>query len=261
MFFIAATLLLLLALYLSSKIVIEIAIVVAIFGFIGILVKQATKDLEKKNKDLENQNTSLREEKKELLNRHIDITQIKDIFKVALTEVESVDVRTYNRPITENIRFYGALRIKLKAQYGLDIADLRLRYIDGTLQLANVRSKFLSFTNRTATWDFCMTLEYDSNRFLCIKTKEKFWRTKDSNDKYTIDLSEKFRREAEQQLNEKGMDSVEWIKESIQYKVLTGLQKMFPTTRIQILDSYDDSFLSLQDFMNEQQKAIKALHE
>lgn len=230
----------------SSKILIGIAIVMGFIVLIYFVVKTITSDIEEENNRLKTENIELR-------NRHIDITQIKDVLKVALTEVESVDVRTYDRMISERIRFLGALRIKIKAQYGIDVEELRIKYDGGTLQFANVNPKYLAFSERTLSWDFRITLKY--------APVLKFWRTKDSNDKYTIEQSELIRKDVEKQLNEKGLDSLEWLTDSIQYKVLTCLQVLFRTSNIQILDSYDDSFLPLQDFMNEQQKSIKALHE
>ena len=88
--------------------------------------------LQEKNQDLISINEKLKEENEFLKERHFQITQIKSILELNLFEIDTQFKRTVNK--TEQfeereIKFLGSLAISLKAKYGIDLKELRFKYI------------------------------------------------------------------------------------------------------------------------------------
>ena len=115
--------------------------------------------LREKNQDLAKINEKLTEENAFLKDRKFQITQIKSILEMNLFEIDTRFKRTVNRREMlhdREIRHIGSLGVSLKAKYGIDLKELRFKYVPESDELivANIHPRFLSFGNRKLEWEF-----------------------------------------------------------------------------------------------------------
>ena len=217
--------------------------------------------LEEKNQSLARINEKLAEENAFLKERHFQITQIRSILEMNLFEIDTRFKRTVNR--TENlndreIRHIGSLGVSLKAKYGIDLKELRFKYLPecDELIVANINPRFLSFGNRKLEWEFFETLEY--RRQLPLTGKR--WMTSDDLAEKADRLKEEIRLETEHSL-ESGPEEFSWIMEPIRENVGNTIRIMFRglCSNIRIAELADDSFLPLEGIRLEKLEEQKKL--
>ncbi len=218
--------------------------------------------LEEKNQDLAKMNEKLIEENAFLKERHFQITQIRSILEMNLFEIDTRFKRTVNR--TENlndreIRHIGSLGVSLKAKYGIDLKELRFKYLPESdeLVVANINPRFLSFGNRKLEWEFFETLEYRRQLPLTMKR----WMTSDDLAEKADRLKEEIRLETEHSL-ESGPEEFAWIMEPVRENVENTIRIMFRglCSNIRIAELADNSFVPLEGIrlerLEEQKKLI-----
>lgn len=216
----------------------------------------------KKIKDCETIINKQSDEISNLRNRHIEVSDVKNTFKISLAEINAQDVRPYNYFIdaNQNKKFIGTLKIDIKAQYGIDVEELLFNYDGNTLHVSNIHPKFLSYSSRSAKWINEITLEKVSPNLLGrLMNKEEYWRTRDKNDKITMQESERLRMEAEEQLNNQGPETTDWIRTAIYYKTVECLKIIFHTEKIELTENHDDTYRPLNDFLREYNTHSKVL--
>lgn len=203
--------------------------------------------LEEKNQDLAKMNEKLMEENAFLKERHFQITQIKSILEMNLFEIDTMFKRTVNRTEMLNdreIRHMGSLGVSLKAKYGIDLKELRFKYLPESDELivANINPRFLSFGNRKLEWEFFETLEYRRQLPLTVKR----WMTSDDLAEKADKLKEEIRLETEHSL-ERGPEEFAWIMEPIRENVENTIRIMFKgiCSNIRIAELADNSFVPL----------------
>lgn len=204
--------------------------------------------LQEKNQDLAKMNEKLIEENAFLKERHFQITQIKSILEMNLFEIDTRFKRTVNRTEMLNdreIRHIGSLGVSLKAKYGIDLKELRFKYMPESDELivANINPRFLSFGNRKLEWEFFETLEY--RRQLPLTTKR--WMTSDDLAERAEKLKEEIRLETEHSL-ESGPEEFAWIMEPIRENVENTIRIMFKgvTSNIRIAEMADNTFVPIE---------------
>jgi hypothetical protein len=204
--------------------------------------------LEEKNQGLSELNRKLIEENAFLRERHFQITQIKSILEMNLFEIDTSFRRTINKTELINdreIRYIGSLAISLKAKYGIDLKELRFKYLPESDELivANINPRFLSFGNRKLEWEFFETLEY--RRQLPVTVKR--WMTSDDLGERAEKLKEEIRLQTEHSL-ESGPEEFSWIMEPIRENVENTIRIMFKgvTGNIRIAEIADNSFVPLE---------------
>jgi len=217
--------------------------------------------LQEKNQDLAKMNEKLIEENAFLKERHFQITQIKSILEMNLFEIDTRFKRTVNRTEMLNdreIRHIGSLGVSLKAKYGIDLKELRFKYMPESDELivANINPRFLSFGNRKLEWEFFETLEY--RRQLPLTTKR--WMTSDDLAEKADRLKEKIRLETEHSL-ESGPEEFSWIMEPIRENVENTIRIMFRgiCSNIRIAELADNSFVPLEGIRLERLEEQKKL--
>lgn len=217
--------------------------------------------LEEKNQSLAKMNEKLIEENAFLKERHFQITQIRSILEMNLFEIDTRFKRTINR--TENlndreIRHIGSLGVSLKAKYGIDLKELRFKYLTESDELivANINPRFLSFGNRKLEWEFFETLEY--RRQLPLTGKR--WMTSDDLAEKADKLKEEIRLETEHSL-ESGPEEFAWIMEPIRENVENTIRIMFRgiCSNIRIAELADSSFVPLEGIRLEKLEEQKIL--
>lgn len=204
--------------------------------------------LEEKNQGLAKMNEKLMEENAFLKERHFQITQIKSILEMNLFEIDTRFKRTVNRAEILNdreIRHIGSLGVSLKAKYGIDLKELRFKYLPESdeLVVANINPRFLSFGNRKLEWEFFETLEY--RRQLPLTGKR--WMTSDDLAERADRLKEEIRLETEHSL-ESGPEEFAWIMGPIRENVENTIRIMFRgiCSNIRIAELADNSFVPLE---------------
>lgn len=217
--------------------------------------------LQEKNQDLAKMNEKLIEENAFLKERHFQITQIKSILEMNLFEIDTRFKRTVNRTEMLNdreIRYIGSLGVSLKAKYGIDLKELRFKYMPESDELivANINPRFLSFGNRKLEWEFFETLEY--RRQLPLTTKR--WMTSDDLAEKADRLKEEIRLETEHSL-ESGPEEFSWIMEPIRENVENTIRIMFRgiCSNIRIAELADNSFVPLEGIRLERLEEQKKL--
>ncbi len=103
-------------------------------------------------------------ENDELRSRKLNLSAIRQILDVGLFEVDTNFTRTWNEEqITDEgktVQFIGALKIDLIAKYGVDLKELRIKYTDDEVLIANMNLKSLSFTDLNYDWIISEVLEH-----------------------------------------------------------------------------------------------------
>jgi hypothetical protein len=217
--------------------------------------------LEEKNEGLAKMNERLMEENAFLKERHFQITQIKSILEMNLFEIDTRFKRTINK--TEmfhdrEIRYIGSLGVSLKAKYGIDLKELRFKYMPESdeLAVANINPRFLSFGNRKLEWEFFETLEYRRQLPLTVKR----WMTSDDLAERAEKLKEEIRLQTEHSL-ESGPEEFGWIMEPIRENVENTIRIMFRgiCSNIRIAKVADNSFVPLEGIRLERLEEQKKL--
>lgn len=217
--------------------------------------------LQEKNQDLAKMNEKLIEENAFLKERHFQITQIKSILEMNLFEIDTRFKRTVNRTEMLNdreIRHIGSLGVSLKAKYGIDLKELRFKYMPESDELivANINPRFLSFGNRKLEWEFFETLEYRRQLPLTMKR----WMTSDDLADKADRLKEEIRLETEHSL-ESGPEEFAWIMEPIRENVENTIRILFKgiCSNIRIAELADSSFVPLEGVRLERLEEQKKL--
>ena len=215
--------------------------------------------LEEKNQSLTKMNQKLIEENEFLKERNFQITQIKSILEMNLFEIDTRFKRTVNKTEQFNdreIRYIGSLGVSLKAKYGIDLKELRFKYMPESDELivANINPRFLSFGNRKLEWEFFETLEY--RRQLPLTGKR--WMTSNDLAEKSEKLKEEIRLQTEHSL-ESGPEEFGWIMEPIRENVENTIRIMFKgiCSNIRIAELADNSFVPLEGIKLTRQEADK----
>ena len=108
--------------------------------------------------------SKVRSENEELRNRKFNLSAIRQILDVGLFEVDTNFTRTWNEEQISDegktIQFIGALKVDLIAKYGVDLNELRIKYNDDEVLIANMNLKSLSFTDLNYEWIIAEVLEH-----------------------------------------------------------------------------------------------------
>ena len=180
----------------------------------------------------------------ELEQRKINISQITSILELNLLEIDSYYTRVFNRTYSDGkLMFLGALRIDIKAKYGIDIKELKIKEEDNKV-LVYIKPKFLSFTHRKCDWQISETMELvERGSFKKFFGAEDYWRR--CNDKDTLNRCEVIRKETELQL-ENGIEELKWIEKPLQNQILNILKTfLFSQKEVCLCDYSDETFVGI----------------
>lgn len=211
---------------------------------------QGTMDeLKNENELLKTRNEKLAEENSYLKDRQFQITQIKNILELNLFEIDTKFTRSVNKEEkidNRTLKYFGSLNVSLTAKYGLDIKELRFKYIpeNDELIVANINPKFLSFGNRKLEWGFFEIFEFRSQNPLA----EKRWMTSDDLSKYAETIKENYRVTTESSL-EKGPEEFGWIYNPIRQSMVNAIKILFGgiCRNISIAEQPDDTFENIDN--------------
>lgn len=137
------------------------------YALYSAFLKTKDAEIESLREKLEAEDAQLakvRNENEELRNRKFNLSAIRQILDVGLFEVDTNFTRTWNEEQISDegktIQFIGALKVDLIAKYGVDLNELRIKYDNDEVLIANMNLKSLSFTDLNYDWIIAEVLEH-----------------------------------------------------------------------------------------------------
>jgi len=222
------------------------------FWFWHLFIKSKEDEISKLENKLENFNDKfkeLEEENKELRSRKLNISEIDNILDLGLIEVDTNFTRTFNKEFTKEdkeIKFLGAMRVDLKAKYGVSLKEIRFKYDEkqNEIRIANAKPKFLSFGSRKITWPIEEILEVKKPWF-----GTNHWGTHPELDKIAGQIKEEYRVKVEEE-SDNGPEELEWILKPLEKQIEKAIHLMLRNFngKIEMVDDYNDTYKSLDDF-------------
>lgn len=196
--------------------------------------------------------TSLKSENTELRNRKLNVSEIKSAVDLGLMEVNATFTRVWNDKMDQDnkkLRFIGALQVGIVAKYGLDMRDLRIKFDPdkNEVTVANIKPKFLSFSDLNYDWKVAEVLEYTVPLI-----GEKYWQTSKDLEALNSDMKENYRKHINEEVK-KGPVELEWVLTPLKKQVAGVLEMLLGAQgrKIKIVEKFDDSFKMLSDFQHE----------
>ena len=229
-----------------------IAIAILIFGIWRLFIKKKEEEIEHLNsrlKKAERKKKVLQEENDELRNRKLNIAEIKGILDLGLMEINTNFTRAWNKKFNhndKNVHFIGALQVTVIAKYGIDMKDLKLRYNGetNTLSIANINPRFLSFNDLAYHWKISEIMEYREP----LLGKEHWRKSKDLHE-LKSQIQERLRERTHYEVKN-GPEELAWVTEPLKKQIEGTLGLLFGASdrTIEIVDNFDESFVSLEQY-------------
>ncbi len=200
--------------------------------------KKDTGELNKLKQELENREREI----SDLKNRRLQVGNKKQILEVGLMEVDTHFTRTWNEKYEhegKNLHFIGAMQIRLKAKYGVNLKDLKyaIDHNEKAIYISGLEPKFLSFSEINHEWKIAEMMEHKKMPWII----SNYWKK-----------SDRFQELLTQKLEEKRKDVYEEIKqgpEEIQWLIEPLYQQVENTMRILLNRSdYEVQFTDQKHF-------------
>jgi Ca2+/Na+ antiporter len=218
-----------------------------------VFVKKNQEEIEKLTTDLDkskDEKEILEAENVELRNRKLNIAKLKDVLELNLMEIDTNFIRTWNDKFefgNKTINFIGALEVRIIAKYGIDLKELRIKYDEDLriLTVANINPKFISFNDLNYTWKIAEVME-QKKPWLGVN----HWRKSKMLDEFGSHLKEELRLKTHQEVKQ-GPKELTWIAQPLKKQIEDTLELVLgaPGKTIKIVDSFDDSYKALDEYM------------
>jgi len=208
------------------------------------------KRLSDKLDQLHHQNDALAEELHELRQRRWNVSDIKHILDLGIMQINTSFTRTWDKKFVhdnKDVHFIGALKVKVTAQYGIDLKELQFKYdpSDKILYIANLQPKLLSFKDINYIWEIAEILEY-KKPFI----GSNYWRKSKELQELGAQIKEELRLKTHEEVK-KGPEEMQWILEPIKTHLVNTVEWLFnyPGVEVKIIDRPSgEGFLPLEEF-------------
>ncbi len=176
--------------------------------------------LNKLKQELENQ----RKEIEDLKNRRLQVTGMKNILEVGLMEIDTHFTRTWNEKYEhegKNLHFIGAMQVKLKAKYGVNLKDLQygINHDKKEIYISGLEPKFLSFSEINHQWKIAEMMEHKKMPWII----SNYWKKSERfQELLTLKLEEK--RQGVYEEIKKGPEEIQWLIEPLYHQVENTLK-------------------------------------
>ncbi|MEC3906017.1 hypothetical protein VOI54_03250 [Tamlana sp. 2201CG12-4] len=228
-------------------------VVILIFSFWKLFLKNKQEEISKLNEQLseeKKQNDFLLEENKELKNRKLNISEIKNILDLGLIEVDTNFIRTWNNSTNhgnKKVHFIGALQVNIIAKYGIDLKELRIKFDkeENTISVANINPKFLSFKDLDYDWKISEIMEYKQVWF-----GSGHWRKSIELEGFAAKIKEDLRKTIHQEVIN-GPNELKWVLEPLRKQIENSLEIIIgsvPGRKIRIVNKFDETYLPLDQY-------------
>ncbi|MBR4826808.1 MAG: hypothetical protein IKZ91_02860 [Bacteroidales bacterium] len=187
----------------------------------------------------------------ELSHSPLNVTSLTPVLHLAVLNIDTSFTRTYVREDdSRGLRFNGALRADICAEYGIRLEDVRFRLDEetDTLWLSDFRPGLLSFSKKQLEWTLAVALRKRS--VLGIQFPPVDDKTADD---FTREMKERIRSEVEKEIDERRIAEFEWLAPIVSRQVTDVLRAAIgrPGAKVQVLETPaapDAGFLPLADF-------------
>lgn len=207
-------------------------------------IEELKQMLEKSSKQI----SQLQEENNELRTRKLNISEINSILDLGLVQVNTNFTRTWNDKFEQgdrSLHFIGALQVKIIARYGIDLKELRIKYIaeKNEVLVANVNPKFLSFNDFDYEWKIAEVMEYKKPWIGAGQ-----WRKSSELEVVASQIKEDLRFKTHQEVK-KGPEELEWVLDPLKKQISSTIQLLLgsPYRTVRIIENFDDSFKMLTE--------------
>ncbi len=194
----------------------------------------------------------VQKENDELRHRKFNLSAITEILDVGLFEIDTNFTRTWNEEVTTEsgkvVQFIGALKVELIAKYGLDLKELRVKAVKDELQIAHLNLKSLSFTELDYDWVIAEVLEH-KKPYLGSQHR----RTNTMLELEATKIKERLQKRTHEEVKQ-GPEELETLTVVLKKQLVNSISILLniPESKINLVDSADDSFQALERFRQPQ---------
>ena len=199
-------------------------------------------------KRLEQELENSRKEIEQLRQKRFQWAGMRPILEVGLMEVDTHFTRTWNEKHTEGkseLHFVGALQIRLKAKYGVNLKDLSIRmdHANKLIQIAHFHPRFLSFSEINHDWKIAEILEYKKRPWIW----DNYWKKSEQYQSVLHRLMEEKRKAVYDEIKQ-GPEEVQWIVEPLYRQVENTLRILLQRSDYDIMfvEQSGDDFIPLE---------------
>jgi Skp family chaperone for outer membrane proteins len=194
------------------------------------------------------------QEIEELKNRKLNVVGLKNILEVGLMEIDTNFTRTWNEKFTEDqkdLHFIGALQIQLKAKYGVNLKDLKVKidHEQKTIYIANLQPKFLSFSEINHDWKIAEMMEHKKRPWII----SNYWK---KSEKYQELLNRKMeeKRKALYEEVKQGPEEIQWLIKPLYQQVENTMRILLNRSDYEIefiKPSTEKDYLPIDSYFND----------
>lgn len=216
--------------------------------------EKRTGELESEIGALKKTISELDRELKEKNDSRLSIVGISPILHVAVLDVDTSFVRTFVRE-EDGMKFNGALRADICAEYGIRLEDVRFRYDSASnkLFLANFAPGLISYSKKQLSWDIAQS--WHSVSLL----GHEFPPIGDSpSERFTKRMSEQLRAEVEKEIDERKIEELDWLSPMVTRQVTDLLKLTMGKPDAQVIiaegadvDEQDSGYVDFATFCRE----------
>ena len=195
---------------------------------------------EEQNLELQSEVDNLKQRLEEMSRSRLNVTGISPILHLSVLQLDTSFTRSYIREDkAKKLRFQGALRTDICAEYGVRLEDVRFKYDDATqtLYLAHFQPGLLSFSKKQMTWDIANSVrERDFFGWIELPPVDD-----DEAESFTKHMKEEIRAEVEKEIDERKISEFEWLSPLITRQVTDVLKLALgkPDAQVAVLPEPD----------------------
>lgn len=168
----------------------------------------------------------------------LNVIGLSPILHVAVLNIDSSFVRPYIRE-EGGLRFEGALRADICAEYGIKLEEVRFKYDrdTGELSLKNFHPGMISYSKKQLTWEIA-----HSSRTVSLLGHELPSFTDGSAEAFTKRMCDSLRTDLEREIDERQIEEFAWLSPMLTEQVTDMFRLLLnrPDARVTIADDMDD---------------------
>lgn len=243
-------------------------LILLLFAIIGFLVWKAfikdsntkLKESEKLIGELRRTIDELNQNLSEINHSKLNTFEIAPILNLAVLNVKTSMIRTRVRENDDYFNFYGAMRVDIEAQYGIELEKVLAKYDrdTNTLYLSNFKPGFISTTKRETKWLIRQAYQKALKPLVGSKPMGITPVYNKAARLYADEKGEEFRVELEEELNGRTIAEFDWLRQPLLNQMTTMMKNLLqvPSAKVIVLDAPEEDFIPLK-VMNR----INALNE
>ncbi len=212
--------------------------------------KQNPSEIKQLKQELENQKREI----EDLKSRKMNVVGLKNIMEVGLIEIDTNFTRTWNEKYEyegKDLHFIGALQVKLKAKYGVNLKDLQIKIDHPSKQIfiSGLQPKFLSFADINHEWKIFEMMEHKKRPWII----SNYWKKSDRFQELLNQKMEKKRKGVYDEIKQ-GPEEIKWMIEPLYQQVENTMRILLNRGDYQIdfIEQAQADFVPLEAFFEKQ---------